>query len=66
MSSMKSVRTGAVHQVEVVDVRRPVPGLKDVLVRSRACGICAIKIVANRGICASLDEQLHHGKMSIL
>ena len=44
MSSMKSVRTGAVHQVEVVDVRRPVPGPKDVLVRIRACGICGTDV----------------------
>jgi 2-desacetyl-2-hydroxyethyl bacteriochlorophyllide A dehydrogenase len=44
MSSMKSVRTGAVHQVEVVEVERPVPGPKDVLVRIRACGICGTDV----------------------
>ncbi|WP_329335121.1 zinc-binding dehydrogenase [Streptomyces sp. NBC_01352] len=40
MTTMKSVRTGAAGKVDVVDVERPVPGPKDVLVRMRACGIC--------------------------
>ncbi|GAA2609233.1 zinc-dependent alcohol dehydrogenase [Paractinoplanes durhamensis] len=37
---MKSVITGAVGQVEIVEVPRPVPGPADALVRVRACGIC--------------------------
>ncbi|MBO4255019.1 zinc-dependent alcohol dehydrogenase [Streptomyces griseorubiginosus] len=40
MSTMKSVRTGAQNHIDLVDVERPVPGPKDVLVRIRACGIC--------------------------
>lgn len=40
MATMKSVRTGAPNRVEVVEIERPVPGPKDVLMRTRACGIC--------------------------
>ncbi|MFD3311159.1 zinc-binding dehydrogenase [Streptomyces sp. NPDC058694] len=40
MATMKSVRTGPVGEIEVVDVERPVPGPKDALLRIRACGIC--------------------------
>lgn len=40
MATMKSVKTGAQHHIDLVDVERPVPGPKDVLVRIRACGIC--------------------------
>lgn len=40
MNTMKSVRTSGVGTVETVEVERPVPGPKDVLVRVRACGIC--------------------------
>ena len=41
---MKSVQTGAVETIEVVDIDRPVPGPKDVLVRIRACGICGTDV----------------------
>ncbi|MCX4767598.1 alcohol dehydrogenase catalytic domain-containing protein [Streptomyces sp. NBC_01275] len=44
MSTMKSVQTGGVNKIEVVDVERPVPGPKDVLVRVRACGICGTDV----------------------
>ncbi|SOD90752.1 zinc-binding dehydrogenase [Streptomyces sp. Ag109_G2-15] len=44
MATMKSVQTGAVGRVEVVDVERPVPGPKDVLVKIRACGICGTDV----------------------
>ncbi|MFD3931035.1 zinc-binding dehydrogenase [Streptomyces sp. NPDC058614] len=44
MTTMKSVRTGAVGKVEVVDVERPVPGPKDALLRIRACGICGTDV----------------------
>jgi (R,R)-butanediol dehydrogenase/meso-butanediol dehydrogenase/diacetyl reductase len=40
MATMKSVLTGSENKIDVVDVERPVPGPKDVLVRIRACGIC--------------------------
>ena len=40
MATMKSVRTGGVGRIEVVDTERPVPGPKDVLLRIRAGGIC--------------------------
>ncbi|WP_406444465.1 alcohol dehydrogenase catalytic domain-containing protein [Streptomyces sp. NBC_00631] len=40
MATMKSVRTGASNEIEVVETERPVPGPRDVLVRIRACGIC--------------------------
>ncbi|UGQ09299.1 zinc-binding dehydrogenase [Yinghuangia sp. ASG 101] len=40
MAAMKSVQTGAVNTVDVVDIDRPVPGPKDALMRIRACGIC--------------------------
>ncbi|MEU3338508.1 zinc-binding dehydrogenase [Streptomyces sp. NPDC006668] len=40
MATMKSVKTGAQNHIDLVDVERPVPGPKDVLVRIRACGIC--------------------------
>ncbi|MFI8240140.1 zinc-binding dehydrogenase [Streptomyces sp. NPDC085866] len=44
MATMKSVQTGAVGKVEVVEVERPAPGPKDVLVRIRACGICGTDV----------------------
>ncbi|MFC4500274.1 MULTISPECIES: zinc-dependent alcohol dehydrogenase [Streptomyces] len=44
MATMKSVRTGAVGKVDVVDVERPVPGPRDVLVKIRACGICGTDV----------------------
>ncbi len=44
MATMKSVQTGAVGTVDVVDVERPVPGPKDVLMRIRACGICGTDV----------------------
>ncbi|MFE1883805.1 zinc-dependent alcohol dehydrogenase [Streptomyces diastatochromogenes] len=44
MATMKSVQTGAVGKVEVVDVERPAPGPKDVLVKIRACGICGTDV----------------------
>ncbi|MEU6141955.1 zinc-binding dehydrogenase [Streptomyces sp. NPDC047081] len=40
MATMKSVKTGAKNEIDVVDVERPVPGPKDVLMKMRACGIC--------------------------
>ncbi|NUT27727.1 MAG: zinc-binding dehydrogenase [Streptomyces sp.] len=40
MATMKSVRTGAKNEIDVVDVQRPTPGPRDALVRIRACGIC--------------------------
>lgn len=40
MATMKSVVTGDRNHIDVVDVERPVPGPKDVLVKIRACGIC--------------------------
>ena len=40
MATMKSVQTGAVDKIDVVDVERPVPGPKDALMKIRACGIC--------------------------
>lgn len=44
MSTMKSVRTGGVGTIEVVDVERPAPGPRDVLLRIRACGICGTDV----------------------
>jgi 2-desacetyl-2-hydroxyethyl bacteriochlorophyllide A dehydrogenase len=44
MSTMKSVRTGGVGTIEVVDTERPVPGPGDALVRVRACGICGTDV----------------------
>ncbi|KUL40371.1 zinc-dependent alcohol dehydrogenase [Streptomyces regalis] len=40
MATMKSVKTGAKNEIDVVDVERPTPGPRDALVRIRACGIC--------------------------
>ncbi|MFF4351432.1 zinc-binding dehydrogenase [Streptomyces sp. NPDC001530] len=40
MSTMKSVQTGGVGKIDVVEIERPVPGPKDALMRIRACGIC--------------------------
>ncbi|MFE5374222.1 zinc-dependent alcohol dehydrogenase [Streptomyces mirabilis] len=40
MATMKSVQTGPVNAIDIVEVERPVPGPKDVLMRVRACGIC--------------------------
>ena len=44
MSTMKSVRTGGVGTIDIVDTERPVPGPKDALVRIRACGICGTDV----------------------
>ncbi|OIJ93391.1 zinc-dependent alcohol dehydrogenase [Streptomyces monashensis] len=44
MATMKSVQTGTAGQIAVVDVERPRPGPKDVLVRIRACGICGTDV----------------------
>jgi len=44
MATMKSVQTGAVDKTETVDVERPVPGPKDVLLKIRACGICGTDV----------------------
>jgi 2-desacetyl-2-hydroxyethyl bacteriochlorophyllide A dehydrogenase len=38
---MKSVRTSGVDRVETVEIPRPAPGPRDVVVRVRACGIGA-------------------------
>jgi 2-desacetyl-2-hydroxyethyl bacteriochlorophyllide A dehydrogenase len=40
MTTMKSVLTGAQNHIAMVDVERPVPGPKDMLMKIRACGIC--------------------------
>ncbi|WP_369249744.1 zinc-binding dehydrogenase [Streptomyces sp. R41] len=40
MATMKSVQTGGVGKIDVVEIERPVPGPKDALMRIRACGIC--------------------------
>lgn len=40
MATMKSVQTGEQNKIDLVDIERPVPGPKDVLLRIRACGIC--------------------------
>ncbi|MFF9457153.1 zinc-dependent alcohol dehydrogenase [Streptomyces flaveolus] len=40
MATMKSLQTSGINKTEVVEVERPVPGSKDVLIRIRACGIC--------------------------
>ncbi|MFF4547968.1 zinc-binding dehydrogenase [Streptomyces sp. NPDC001406] len=44
MTTMKSVRTAGVGKIDVVDVERPVPGPKDVLMKIRACGICGTDV----------------------
>ncbi|WP_369262997.1 zinc-binding dehydrogenase [Streptomyces sp. R35] len=44
MATMKSVQTGPVGKIDVVDVERPVPGPKDVLMQIRACGICGTDV----------------------
>ena len=44
MSTMKSVQTAAPGTIDVVDIERPVPGPRDVLVRVRACGICGTDV----------------------
>ncbi|MER5177384.1 zinc-binding dehydrogenase [Streptomyces sp. NPDC002896] len=44
MATMKSVQTGAVGTVDVIDIERPVPGPKDALLRIRACGICGTDV----------------------
>ncbi|MBA4863231.1 alcohol dehydrogenase catalytic domain-containing protein [Streptomyces sp. PSKA54] len=41
---MKSVQTGTVGTVDVIDVERPVPGPGDALMRVRACGICGTDV----------------------
>jgi (R,R)-butanediol dehydrogenase / meso-butanediol dehydrogenase / diacetyl reductase len=40
MPTMKSVQTAVPGTVEVAEIEQPVAGLRDVLVRVRACGIC--------------------------
>jgi 2-desacetyl-2-hydroxyethyl bacteriochlorophyllide A dehydrogenase len=40
MATMKSVRTGPVGKIDVVDTERPTPGPRDALLKIRACGIC--------------------------
>ncbi|MEU2778784.1 zinc-binding dehydrogenase [Streptomyces sp. NPDC007162] len=44
MATMKSVQTAGVGRIEVVDVERPVPGPKDVLLRIRAGGVCGTDV----------------------
>ncbi|WP_210592437.1 zinc-binding dehydrogenase [Streptomyces sp. GESEQ-35] len=44
MATMKSVQTGAVNAVDVVDVERPAPGPRDALMKIRACGICGTDV----------------------
>ncbi|WP_220277368.1 zinc-dependent alcohol dehydrogenase [Streptomyces himalayensis] len=44
MATMKSVQTGTVGTVDVIDVERPVPGPGDALMRVRACGICGTDV----------------------
>ncbi|WP_043454087.1 zinc-dependent alcohol dehydrogenase [Streptomyces fulvoviolaceus] len=44
MATMKSVQTGGVGKVDVVDVELPAPGPKDVLVKIRSCGICGTDV----------------------
>jgi (R,R)-butanediol dehydrogenase / meso-butanediol dehydrogenase / diacetyl reductase len=41
---MKSVQTAAPGTIDVVDIERPVPGPRDVLMRVRACGICGTDV----------------------
>ncbi|WP_200824990.1 zinc-dependent alcohol dehydrogenase [Nonomuraea solani] len=41
---MKSAQTSTPGTIEVVDVERPVPGSRDVLLRVRACGICGTDV----------------------
>ena len=40
MLTMKTVQTSRSGVIEVVEVERPVPGSRNVLMRVRACGIC--------------------------
>ena len=40
MPTMKSVRTAVPGTIKVAETQRPAPGLRDALVRVRACGIC--------------------------
>lgn len=40
MTTMKSVPTGGPGKIEVAEIERPVPGPRDLLVRTRACGSC--------------------------
>ena len=42
--TMKSVQTAAPGTIDVVDIERPVPGPRNVLVRVRACGICGTDV----------------------
>ena len=44
MVTMKSVQTAGVDKIETVDVERPVPGPKDVLLKIRAGGICGTDV----------------------
>ncbi|GAA4724046.1 zinc-dependent alcohol dehydrogenase [Phytohabitans rumicis] len=41
---MKSVQTGAPGAIAVVDIERPAPGPRDVLLRMRAVGICGTDV----------------------
>ena len=40
MPTMKSLRTAVPGTIKVAETQRPAPGLRDALVRVRACGIC--------------------------
>jgi (R,R)-butanediol dehydrogenase / meso-butanediol dehydrogenase / diacetyl reductase len=40
MPTMKSVRIAVPGTIKVAETQRPAPGLRDALVRVRACGIC--------------------------
>jgi len=44
MQTMKSAQTGVQGTFEVIDLERPAPGPKDVLLRVRACGICGTDV----------------------
>ncbi|MDT0321926.1 zinc-dependent alcohol dehydrogenase [Streptomyces millisiae] len=44
MSTMRSVQTGAVNEIAVTEIARPVPGPRDAVVRIRACGICGTDV----------------------
>jgi (R,R)-butanediol dehydrogenase/meso-butanediol dehydrogenase/diacetyl reductase len=40
MTTMKSVQTAGPGKIEIVEIERPVPRPRDLLMRIRACGIC--------------------------
>ncbi|MEJ3749196.1 zinc-binding dehydrogenase [Actinomycetes bacterium KLBMP 9797] len=41
---MKAIQVGAPGAVDVIEIERPTPGPKDVLLRMRACGICGTDV----------------------